>query len=100
MRIYSEITGQNYATVEACQAAEIDFNNKLALKKAEQNKLSLEKKTRADAVAAAYKTVKDAEKAYLKLRNEFVKDYGYFHMTYRDSDAIPNVDIFDMFRIF
>ena len=35
----------------------------------------------------AYKLIEDAEKEYLDKRNEFVKKYGSFHMTYKDTDA-------------
>ena len=37
---------------------------------------------------------------YIELRNQFIEDYGYFHMTYRDSEDVPEVglNIFDAYK--
>jgi vacuolar-type H+-ATPase subunit I/STV1 len=100
MKIYSELTHLEYPTVEACQKAEKEYNSAIEEKKAEESKLSKEKKARADEVANAYKKKMEDEKEFIRLRNKFIQDYGYFHMTYRDMDALPSAGILDMFNFF
>ena len=48
----------------------------------------------AEEVNAAYKAIKEAEKHYCELRDQFVKDYGSFHMTFTDTGSF----FFDPFR--
>lgn len=101
MKIYSELTKQEYPTVEACQKAEMEYGKALVEAKEKQNKLSAEKKARADAIAAAYKKVIDAQKEYVTLKNAFINDYGQFHMTYRSEDNFPLLNVFeDWFKVF
>ena len=99
MRIYSEITKKEYKTVDECLAAEKKYaEDQKALQKEEKEKAAT-KKMRADEVQNAYAKVCEAQKEYIKLRNAFVEDYGYFHMTYRSSDDIPFFNFFeDFFR--
>lgn len=100
MKFYSDVTKQLYGDSETCLAAETEYQKQLDTQKAAAQELSKNKKARADAVVAAYKEVQDSEKKYLDLRNDFVKDYGYFHMTYKDSNALPFDGLFDMLRLF
>lgn len=56
--------------------------------------MKAERKQRAEEVNAAYKAIKEAEKHYCELRDQFVKDYGSFHMTFTDTGSF----FFDPFR--
>jgi len=80
MRIYSEITGKEYKTVEECQKAEEEVAVQKAAEAAKADKLKKERKARAEEVDAAYKN-------YMQLLNAFVKDYGSYHLSFRSDDG-------------
>ena len=94
MKIISEKTKKEYATVEECLAAEAEYDLAVAKQKEEAEKKAEERKNRAKEVEDAYLAAREAEKKYLELRNKFVKDYGSFHMTYRTTEAPSFFDDF------
>lgn len=96
MKILSEKTNKEYASVEECLAAEEEFDKQVALEKAKKEELTNARKERAKEVEDAYKTILEAQKHYRELLNAFVKDYGSFHMTLRTGDGNP----FDLFNRF
>lgn len=107
MKIYSEKTNKEYATVDECVAAEKEFDEAVAKRKAEiqrmeeekkakAEKLQTERKARAAEVEDAYKASIEAAKHYQDLLDKFVKDYGSFHMTVHTGDLNP----FNAFEIF
>lgn len=87
MKIYSEKTGKEYTTVDECLKAEKAYDDKIAEAKAKAEVKNSERASRA-------KEITDTYAKYIKLRNEFIKDYGSFHMTYTDKNC-P-----DMFQTF
>lgn len=96
MKILSEKTNKEYASVEECLAAEKEFDKQVALEKAKKEELANTRKTRAKEIEDAYKAILDAKKHYNELLDAFVKDYGSFHMTLRTGDGNP----FDLFNRF
>lgn len=84
MKYYSETLKKIFDTPEDLKKAE----------KAHKEKLAVEEKKRAERSARA-KEVEEAYKAYKKLLDDFVKDYGSFHMTINDSRSL--FDMFDPF---
>jgi hypothetical protein len=107
MKIYSEKTNKEYATVEDCLAAEKEYDDAIAEKKAKEEKalaeakakreeLAAARKERATEVEDAYKAVLEAQKVYRQKLDAFVKDYGSFHMTVKTGDGNP----FDLFNGF
>lgn len=97
MRILSEKTHKEYESVEECLAAEKEFDEAQAKVKAELEQKSKIKKQKAEEIEQAYKKLIDANDNFVKLKNAFIDEYGYFHMTYRNKSAIPTVnDIFDI----
>lgn len=96
MKIMSEKTNKTYATVEECLAAEKEFDEAVAKKKEEAEKLNKTRKNRANEVEEAYKTAQDAYQHYRDLLDTFVKDYGSFHMTVHTGNLNP----FDSFSHF
>ena len=101
MRIISEKTKKEYATVEECLTAEAEYDEMVAKKREEAAKKAEERKNRAKEVEDAYKAVRDAEKRYVELRNQFVRDYGAFHMTYSNVEKPEELKhIEDMFKLF
>lgn len=95
MKIYSEKTKLEYKTVEECLAAEAEYDKEQEELKAKREAAIAEKKVRATEVEEAYKAATEAGAKYYELRDKFVKDYGYYHMTYRDSANISARDLFD-----
>ena len=109
MKFYSEKTNKLYNSKEELESGE----KELAEKEAEKAKLTEARKTRAEAIEAAYKDLIDTRKAameeaskkikekedtYYELRSAFIKDYGSYHMTYsstNDGDRISVSDFFD-----
>ena len=98
MKYFSEKTKKFYDDVKACEAAEAAFDAEQARIAEERKKLAEERKERAADIEAAYKEWQDLEKAaydgkkrFLEKRNAFVKDYGSFHMTVRNTEAVPNM---------
>lgn len=96
-KYYSDLTKKFYDVETEAEKEEA--------KEREKNALELKKKEeraeRAKEIEAAYdKYVKDY-KAFLELRSKFIRDYGSFHMTYKDD--VPKVldsnafDLFDWF---
>ena len=105
MKIYSEKTNKQYATVEECLKAEEAFDKAeaekkaakekaLAEKKAKEEKLAAERKARAIEIEAAYKASVESYKHYQELLKSFIHDYGSFHMTVHTGDLNP----FDSFK--
>lgn len=95
MKIYSEKTKQEYKTVEACLEAEAAYDKEQEDLKAKREAAAAEKRVRAAEVEEAYKAATEAGAKYYELRDKFVKDYGYYHMTYRSPANISTRDIFD-----
>lgn len=82
---YSEVLKKYFEDKEACEKAEQEYNEKHAL----EIKAKEERTKRAHEVEEAYKN-------YMRLRNEFIKDYHEWHMTYSDKDSGYN-SLFDYF---
>ena len=90
MKIISELTGQEYKTVQECEEAETAYLEEVEAKKIAEEKLKEERKARAAEIRKAYEAIKDAEKAYYELRNQFIKDYGYYHESHCSQVEIPS----------
>ena len=81
MKIYSEITGKEYKTVEECLKAEEEAAIQKAAEAAKVDKLKKERKQRAE-------EVEQAHKRYLELLNAFLEDYKSYHYSYRSDDGM------------
>ena len=97
MKIYSEKTNKEYKTVEECLKAEEEFDKALALEKAKKQQLWETKKARATEVEEAWKSLREANKRYVELKNKFINDYGAFHMTFKDKDDNSWESLFESF---
>lgn len=96
MKAYSEITQKFYDTFEEAEEAEKAALEVKARAEAEKKARDSKRAERAKEVEAAHKELREAEKKYSKLLNQFIRDYGSYHMTYTDSDK-PLDNIFDAF---
>lgn len=106
MKFYSEKTKKLYDSQNELESGEKEF----AEKEAEKAKLAEARKTRAEAIEAAYKDlvdtrksameeatkkIKEKEDAYYELRSAFIKDYGSYHMTYSSTNAGDRISVSD-----
>lgn len=98
MKYYSEKTKRLYDTEDAAKEAEDKLVAEEAEKKAAIEKRNAERATRAKEVEDAYKAEVEAHANYIKLRNQFVNDYGSFHMSYTTQS--PEVEIQSPFTLF
>ena len=89
MRIISDLTRKEYATVEECLAAEKEYNDALARKEEEKKQLSAERADRAKEIENARDEMFKAQKHYGELVNKFVNDYGYYHSSIDKVDSLP-----------
>ena len=86
MKIYSEKTNQEYATVEECLAAEKEFDEK----KAAEEKALVERKEKAlatrkadaEKVEEAHKKMVAASKEYHEELAKFCEKHGAYHKSY------------------
>lgn len=107
MKIMSEKTGKEYATVELCLAAEKEYDDKIAAEKAkkeaEEKALTVkretaiaERKEAAAKVEEKRQTLVAAQKAYKEELSKFCEKYGAYHYTIKGGDE-SWFDLFDNF---
>ena len=109
MKIISEKTGKEYASVEACLAAEKTYEEEqeakrkeaekaLAERKAKEEIATKERKAAADEVDKARQAMVEATKAYRAALSKFCEKYGAYHRTYRyNGNARDALNFFDNF---
>lgn len=91
MEYYVRSLNKFFDSAEEADKAEKEH---LAAVKAEEDKkakLAEERKARADEVEAAFKAVAEAQDKARKLLNDFCKDYGAFHRSYKAGDKLPSL---------
>ncbi len=95
MRFYSEKLNKMFDTWEACAEAESAQEKAVAEAEAKKKALAEERANRAKDVEEAYRKAIEAKREYDKILQEFLKDYGSFHATFKTTD--PFFGIFDWF---
>lgn len=107
MKYYSEELQQTFDTEDECLEAEKKYFEGIKMLEESDRRIKEEKAARAKEVQEAYEAWIEAEKTYKSLRNDFIRDYGYFHATYSTSEDLNDFDIkkmvdeiFDWKRIF
>lgn len=98
MKFYSEVTKRLYDSQDELTKDERKVATAEAEKKAAESKKSAERAARAKEVEDAYKAEVEAHAKYIKLRNQFVDDYGSFHMSYTTST--PEVEVRSPYTLF
>lgn len=89
MKYYSEKTHKTYDTEEACLAAEKELEDAITAEKERKEKLAATRKERAQEVKDAYEDSIKAKDHFNEVLNNFVRDYGSFHMTLRNDNNRP-----------
>ena len=98
MKYLSEKTNKTYATIEELEKDEKKFD----LEQKEKEKAVSKKKEDAKKVQDAYQNLLDvmkkyyedirkAEQTYYELRNQFINNYGCWHMTYTNNNGEENI---------
>lgn len=100
MKFYSELTKKFYDTADDCAKADEIFQKQLDEAEAKKKELAEQKAARAKEVTDAFKAMREAQKKYDELRNCFVRDFGYFHMSFSDPDQTTPRSIFEDFFTF
>lgn len=95
MKFYSEKLNTMFDTQEACAQAESEHDKQVAEAEAKKKALADERATRAKAVEELYKQAVEAKQKYDKALQEFLKDYGSFHATFKSTD--PFFGLLDWF---
>jgi hypothetical protein len=97
MKYYSEVLNKMFDDDKELVKAEEEHQKAIQEKEEKEKKLADERKARADEVEEAFKAVAEAQEKARKLLNEFCKDYGAYHRSYKAGEKIPS--LFDwMFR--
>ena len=107
MKIYSEKTGKEYSTVELCLAAEKEYDDAVAAKKAKEEKALAERKAKNEKLLVARKDAAakveekrqaliEAQKAYRAELSAFCDKYGAYHYTIKGNDD-SFMNLFDNF---
>ena len=99
MKYYSETLNKVFENEKDCLNAEKEYKAKVEAEEKHKKELADSRKIRAKEVEDAYKAVIDAQKHYYELKNQFVKDFGSFHMTFSTTDDFHSL-FSDLFRIF
>lgn len=104
-KYYSTLTGKLYDTEKDFNEGEKAYlaeQEKIKKEKEEKVKkekaLSKEKSKRAAEIEQAYKDIINAQNKYSELRKQFIKDYGYFHMTFSSTSPNEWLDFDDFFK--
>lgn len=95
MKYYSEVLNKVFDSAEECSEAENKHNQAIVEAEAKKKALADERATRAKEVEELYKQAIEAKQAYDKALQNFLKDYGSFHATFKAKD--PFFGIFDWF---
>lgn len=95
MKFYSEKLNAMFDTQEACAQAESKHDKQVAEAEAKKKALADERASRAKTVEELYKQAVEAKQKYDKALQEFLKDYGSFHATFKTTD--PFFGLFDWF---
>lgn len=97
MKYYSELTKKMYDTKKELDIAEKEAEEALSLAKKEKEEALARKKEEANEVSKAYTEcvnlrkeylakINDADNNYWKLKNDFIKKYGSWHMSFYELD--------------
>lgn len=97
MKFYSDITKKLYDDQKELLKDEEEVVKKQEAEEAKKKELAETRAARAKEIEEAYKAVIEAENRYADLKNQFIEDYGSFHMSFSTKSPIKNVD--DVFNL-
>lgn len=89
MKYFSEKLNKLFETAEACAEAEEAHDKAIAEAEAKKKALTEARAERAKEIDRLYEEMIKAQKTHAKAVNDFVKDYGSYHKTYRSFEDWP-----------
>lgn len=97
MKYYSEETKKFYNSEKECVEATKAFLDERQKAEAEAKAKKEKRSERAKEVELAREKMRDAQKNYADVLNQFVKDYGTYHWSTSSVDELPLcLSLFDM----
>lgn len=103
MKYYSEKLKKLFESEKDLILAEKEFDKKklnsekeLKIKRQDAHDVEFAYSEYIKTVKEANKLISDASDKYIKLRNEFIKKYGSFHMSFRDRVSSDNMSFIDV----
>lgn len=100
MKFYSDLTKKLYDSAEACKKAEDEQKKALEEQQTKAKVEQEEKKAMAQEITKAFEEMRTAQKKYDELRSEFIKRWGYYHVSYSDASMKTPFSIFEDFFTF
>lgn len=110
MKIYSEKTDKEYASVEDCLAAEKEYDEAMEAKRVAEEKALVERKAKQEAEIAERKADADevetarqeliaAQKKYHETLAKFCQKHGAYHYTIKPGEGLHDLfsSVFDSF---
>lgn len=94
---FSDILNRTFDSKEKCLAEEAKYVQAKKEKEEKERKASESRKADSEKVKAAFELYKKNYNEYLSLRNEFIKKYGSYHMSFTDIEEMPlMIDVFKL----
>lgn len=91
MEYYVRSLNKFFDSADEAKKAEDEHLAKVKAEEEKKAKLAEARKTRADEVEAAFKAVAEAQEKASKLLNEFCKDYGAYHRSFKKGEKLPSL---------
>ena len=99
MKYFSEKLNKVFESEKECEEAENKFELAKQEKEEKEKRLTQERKERAHEIEEQYKKIMDDRKEYRRLVDDFIRDYGSFHCTFKSSEPVfSDMDFFDLLK--
>lgn len=99
MKYFSEKLNKVFESEQECVEAENKFELAKQEKEEKEKQLTQERKERAHEIEEQYKKIMDDRKEYRRLVDDFIRDYGSFHCTFKSSEPVfSDMDFFDLLK--
>ena len=99
MKYFSEKLNKVFESEQECVDAENKFELAKQEKEEKEKRLTQERKERAHEIEEQYKKIMDDRKEYRKLVDDFIRDYGSFHCTFKSNEPVfSDMDFFDLMK--
>lgn len=99
MKYFSEKLNKVFESEQECVEAENKFELAKQEKEEKEKRLTQERKERAHEIEEQYKKIMDDRKEYRKMVDDFIRDYGSFHCTFKSNEPVfSDMDLFDLLK--
>lgn len=99
MKYFSEKLNKVFESEQECVEAENKLEIEEKAKAEKEKQLAETRKERAHEIEEQYKKIMDDRKEYQRMIDDFVRDYGGFHCTFKSNEPIfSDMDLFDLLK--